>query len=59
MERVVSPAPAGSAAAQGIPVIGLEGSPDIQEVGFDGIPDNHNQFVHGESLLFGCFFPGP
>jgi hypothetical protein len=49
MEGVVRPPPARRAAAQGVPVIGMDRGPDIQEVGLYGIFDNHTQFIHGIS----------
>ena len=45
VERVVGPAPAGGSAAQGVPVIGAEGSADIHEIRGDRILDDHDERV--------------
>ena len=42
---MVGPSPAGSAAAQGIPVIRADGGPDIQKIRDHGIFDDINKSV--------------
>ena len=40
VKGVISPSPAGSAAAQGVPVIGPDGRADVQEIRRDGLSDD-------------------
>jgi hypothetical protein len=53
VERMVCPPPTGSPTTEGIPVIGPQGGADVQEIRFNGIFDDHTQFIHGKPSL--CF----